>query len=688
MPPDVLHPQIVKLCKEKQWAPLVVFSFSRRDCENYARAVASLDFTTDDEKAAVQAVFNNAMDILSEADRDLRPVTTILPLLRAGIGVHHSGLLPVVKELVELLFQEQILKVLFATETFAMGLNMPARTVVFTQVRKWDGENHRWIAPGEYTQMSGRAGRRGMDERGICIVMCDKDMDADAAKTLLLGSSAPLVSSFKLSYYTLLNVLKRVAGELDMEAVIVKSFHQFQHEQSLPEHEKKLKALEAQAAVIQGAGEEAVAEYEALKGEIDDAAAVMLAEMLRPERILHFLRPGRVVRVRVAGVDYGWGVACSVSRRPLAPPQGGAVPPASAHYTVDTLLRVLPPAQPGSGPRPSPDGVAGELHVVPVLLHCLSGVSALMIQLPEDLRAADARAAVGLALAELRARFPTGLPRLDPVEDMQIRDPQFMAAVQKVATLEPRLLEHPLFAASAEAQRYGGGDAAGGGRTSLLEKKAQLKSAAQELRAKMLDSEVARFRKELHSRSAVLRRLGHLDAAGVVQLKGRAACQIDTADELLVTELMFQGVFMSMEPPAIAALCSCFIPTEKSKEDAPLKPQLSLALATLHETARHVAEVQNDAGIEVDVDEYVDSFKKTLMDPVYRWCTGCDFGELLRNTDLFEGTIIRAVRRLDELLMQLGLAAEAAGDTGLQRKFTQAAESMRHGIMFASSLYL
>ena len=116
-------------------------------------------------------MFTEAVAILSEADRQLSPVVNALPLLRAGIGIHHSGLLPVVKEIVELLFQEGLVKVLFATETFAMGLNMPARTAVFTQISKWDGEASRWVAPGEYTQMSGRAGRRGKDARGVCIVM-------------------------------------------------------------------------------------------------------------------------------------------------------------------------------------------------------------------------------------------------------------------------------------------------------------------------------------------------------------------------------------------------------------------------------------------------------------------------------------------------------------------------------------
>jgi ATP-dependent RNA helicase DOB1 len=93
-------------------------------------------------------------------------VSSILPLLRRGIGIHHSGLLPILREVIEILFQEGFLKCLFATETFSIGLNMPAKTVVFTNVRKWDGDRFRWISSGEYIQMSGRAGRRGLDDRG------------------------------------------------------------------------------------------------------------------------------------------------------------------------------------------------------------------------------------------------------------------------------------------------------------------------------------------------------------------------------------------------------------------------------------------------------------------------------------------------------------------------------------------
>ena len=134
----------------------------------------------------VSTVFKNATACLNEEDQNLPQIQHILPLLRRGIGIHHGGLLPILKEVIELLFQEGLLKVLFATETFSIGLNMPARTVVFTAVRKWDGNEFRNLSSGEFIQMSGRAGRRGLDDRGIVIMMFDEKLEPSAAKVLSL----------------------------------------------------------------------------------------------------------------------------------------------------------------------------------------------------------------------------------------------------------------------------------------------------------------------------------------------------------------------------------------------------------------------------------------------------------------------------------------------------------------------
>jgi ATP-dependent RNA helicase DOB1 len=166
--------KIIKVIMEQSLDPVIIFSFSKKDVESYAKSVCTkYDLTTKDEKERIEQVFNNAIDILCEEDKNLPQLKSMREIIKKGIGIHHGGLLPLLKEVVELLFQEGLLKVLFSTETFSMGLNMPARTVVFTSIKKWDGEKSRWITGGEYIQMSGRAGRRGLDKKGITILMMD-----------------------------------------------------------------------------------------------------------------------------------------------------------------------------------------------------------------------------------------------------------------------------------------------------------------------------------------------------------------------------------------------------------------------------------------------------------------------------------------------------------------------------------
>lgn len=156
----------------------------------------------------------------------------ILPLLKRGIGIHHSGLLPIIKETIEILFGEGLIKALFATETFAMGLNMPARTVVFTNARKFDGTDFRWITSGEYIQMSGRAGRRGLDERGIVILMIDEKMSPSVGKELIKGKPDAINSAFHLTYNMVLNLLR--VEEVNPEYMLQHSFYQFQHYAHVP----------------------------------------------------------------------------------------------------------------------------------------------------------------------------------------------------------------------------------------------------------------------------------------------------------------------------------------------------------------------------------------------------------------------------------------------------------------------
>ncbi|KAF7139092.1 hypothetical protein RHSIM_Rhsim07G0245200 [Rhododendron simsii] len=675
--------KIVKMIMERKFEPVIIFSFSRRECEHHAMSMSKLDFNTQEEKDVVEQVFQNAILCLNEEDRNLPAIELMLPLLQRGIAVHHSGLLPIIKELVELLFQEGLVKALFATETFAMGLNMPAKTVVFTSFQKWDGDSHRYIGSGEYIQMSGRAGRRGKDERGICIIMIDAKMEMDSLKEMVLGRPAPLVSTFRLSYYTILNLMSRAEGQFTAEHVIRNSFHQFQYEKALPDMGNKISKLEDEAASLDASGEAVVAEYHKLKLDIVELEKKVMAEITRPERVLYFLLPGRLVKVREGGTDWGWGVVVNVVKKP--PAVLGSLPPALSStrgisYIVDTLLHCsLGSSENGSRPKPSPPlpGEKGEMHVVPVQSPLISALSKLRISVPSDLRPIEARKNILLAVQELEKRFPQGLPKLNPVKDMGIEEPEFVELVNQIEELDQKLFSHPLHKAQDEHQ------------IKCFQRKAEVNHEIQKLKAKMRDSQLQKFRDELKNRSRVLKKLGHIDADGVVQLKGRAACLIDTGDELLVTELMFNGTFNDLDHHQIAALASCFIPVDKSSEQIQLRAELAKPLQQLQNSARRIAEIQHECKLEVNVDEYVEAaVRPYLMDVIYCWSKGVSFAEVIQMTDIFEGSIIRLARRLDEFLNQLHGAANAVGEADLEKKFLEASESLRRGIIFANSLYL
>ncbi|KAM3694070.1 hypothetical protein ACB098_07G030100 [Castanea mollissima] len=670
--------KIVKMIMERKFQPVIIFSFSRRECEQHAMSMSKLDFNSQEEKDTVQEVFRNAIQCLNEEDRNLPAIELMLPLLQRGIAVHHSGLLPVIKELVEILFQEGLVKALFATETFAMGLNMPAKTVVFTAVKKWDGDSHRLIGSGEYIQMSGRAGRRGKDERGICIIMIDEQMEMNALKDMVLGKPAPLVSTFRLSYYSILNLMSRAEGQFTAEHVIKNSFHQFQYEKALPDIGNKVSKLEQEATMLDASGEAEVADYHKLKLDIAQLEKKLMGEITRPERVLYNLRPGRLVKIREGGTDWGWGVVVNVVKRPST--GVGSLPSRGGGYIVDTLLHCSPGSSENSSrPKPCPPrpGEKGEMHVVPVQLPLISALSKLMISIPPDLRPLEARQSILLALQELNTRFPQGLPKLNPVKDMGIEDSEIVELVNQIEELERKLYAHPLNKSQDVHQMRS------------FQRKAEVNHEIQQLRSKMRDSQLQKFRDELKNRSRVLKKLGHIDADGVVQLKGRAACLIDTGDELLVTELMFNGTFNDLDHHQIAALSSCFIPGDKSSEQIQLRTELGRPLQQLQESARRIAEIQHECKLDVNVDEYVEStVRPYLMDVIYSWSKGANFEEVIQMTDIFEGSIIRSARRLDEFLNQLRTAAQAVGEANLENKFASASESLRRGIMFANSLYL
>jgi ATP-dependent RNA helicase DOB1 len=325
--------KVLQTIMDKGMAPVIVFSFSKKECEAYAVIASKSDYNSDEEKKLVQQVFNNAISILSDEDQKLPQVESVLPLLKKGIGIHHSGMLPVLKETIEILFSEGLLKVLFATETFSMGLNMPARTVLFTSCRKWDGKETRWITSGEYIQMSGRAGRRGLDDKGIVILMIDERMSPSAAKDIVKGQANSLNSAFHLTYNMVLNLL-RVEG-INPEFMLQRSFFQFQNYANIPSLCEKLKKFETDYEAIKFEKEHEISHYFQLRQQIESLRHQLSNIITLPKNVINFMNPGRLIHVINKNDDFGWGAVINFRKRP-----NNKLNDNEPIYTIDTLLYV------------------------------------------------------------------------------------------------------------------------------------------------------------------------------------------------------------------------------------------------------------------------------------------------------------------------------------------------------------
>ncbi|KAH8685608.1 rRNA-processing arch domain-containing protein [Tricladium varicosporioides] len=673
--------KIVRMIMLKHYNPVIVFSFSKRECEAYALQMSTMAFNDDSEKAMVTKVFESAIESLSDEDKTLPQIQHILPLLRRGIGVHHSGLLPILKETIEILFQENLIKVLFATETFSIGLNMPAKTVVFTKVQKWDGVASRYLTPSEFIQMSGRAGRRGLDDRGIVIMMIDDKMDPATAKEIVRGEQDKLNSAFYLGYNMILNLM-RVEG-ISPEFMLEHCFYQFQNTSGVSGLEKELQDLHTERGNLEIADEATIKEYYELRQQLTTYTKDMRDVINHPNYCLQFMQPGRVVHIKYLEHDFGWGAV--VKFTPRRPAKGESYPPQQS-YILDVLLLVSENSIIGTqtttdlplGIRPPAEGEKGKMEVVPVLLSCIEAIGHVRIFLPKDLHAASDRNTVRKAIDEVKRRFPDGIAILDPIDNMHITDDSFKKLLRKIEVLESRLLSNPLHNSPRLPELYN----QYAGKMELSRKiKEKKKTITAALSIMQLD--------ELKSRKRVLRRLGFINDQEVVQLKARVACEISTGDghELLLSELLFNGFFNEMSPEMCAAVLSCFIFEEKSQAPA-LKEELDKYFREVQNEARKIAKVSQESKLKVNEKEYVESFKWQLMDVVLSWAQGKSFSEICKMTDVYEGSLIRLFRRLEELIRQMAQAGKVMGSEELSAKFEESLTKIRRDIVAAQSLYL
>lgn len=222
--------EIVQSLANDYMLPAIYFLFSRRDCEDFARRLSVMRpqlVRHDDTRKRIEHVISTYLNGLRVEDRELQQVQSITALARQGIGFHHAGLLPLLKQLVEVLFSQGLMQVVFATDTLALGVNMPARTVVIGRLSKWDGRRRRLLIPNEFQQMAGRAGRRGMDPLGHVVVPNSPWISFKDTLEIATGELLPVRSSFAIRYNTVLNLWDPPHGNR-VRHVLQQSLFQFQ----------------------------------------------------------------------------------------------------------------------------------------------------------------------------------------------------------------------------------------------------------------------------------------------------------------------------------------------------------------------------------------------------------------------------------------------------------------------------
>ena len=214
-PKPLSRSEIVEKLERESLLPAITFIFSRNNCDAAVRQclTAGLRLTNTQERADIRSVIARNMKNLAQEDLVVLGYYEWADALERGIAAHHAGLLPAFKVTVEELFQRGLVKAVFATETLALGINMPARTVVLEKLSKWNGEGHVAVSPGEYTQLTGRAGRRGIDIEGNAVILWGNDLDSTSVGGLASTRTYPLKSSFKPTYNMSINLISQFGSE-------------------------------------------------------------------------------------------------------------------------------------------------------------------------------------------------------------------------------------------------------------------------------------------------------------------------------------------------------------------------------------------------------------------------------------------------------------------------------------------
>ena len=719
---------VVYMLQKKELLPAVAFTFSKRKCDENADALSNLDLNSSSERSAVHIFMANSLAKLQGSDAELPQIVWLQDLLSRGIGVHHSGLLPLMKEAVEILFSRGLVKILFATETFAMGVNMPARTVIFSSLRKHDGVAFRYLHPGEYTQMAGRAGRRGLDSTGTVIILCPEQMPIDATlRQVILGQPTRLVSQFRLTYQMILSLLR--IQSLRVEEMLKRSFSENTNQKALPEQQAQ---LEQEKALLEGLEN---LDCSICAASLDEFYAASRGVIERSHRVFSALLTSRFVSKHL---PVGSVIIANVGRTNCS------VPAIVLRITAESLLVGVPDAyltESGEELVHPPTLIAKATNRKSELLRTFTIGPADLVRITEIKIAVPSSClqpgSTQVSLKDVPSVLADFASLATPTAlTSEAKFPQFSSSaggfeIDEQIIIRKQLLaqlpHYPCHACPDLVRHY-----------TQMHRKKTLTDRLTQLQFQISDSSL-HLLPEYESRVQLLQALDYIDAGHTVLIKGRVACEVNTVDPLILTELLFENAFGPCSAGEIAAILAGMVFQERSALNSTtthdgnetvesLLQRLLLSSEQEEEELNKTADESGDAGkadylINVTPNIYKtckriislvrslsaqqrdcglghlpcgtalsylhSTFNPALIRTVYEWTRGTPFLKLTTEvTTIAEGSIVRCMTRLDETCREVAGAGKIVGDPSLVQKMEEAARLIRRDICFSSSLYL
>ncbi|CAK9437421.1 uncharacterized protein LODBEIA_P17990 [Lodderomyces beijingensis] len=675
---------LVYYFKQNSLLPAVIFVFSKKRCEEYADSLRGVDFCNAREKSEIHMFIDRAVSRLKKEDRELPQIMKIRDMLSRGIAVHHGGLLPIVKECIEILFARTLVKVLFATETFAMGLNLPTRTVVFSSTRKHDGRGFRNLLPGEFTQMSGRAGRRGLDKTGTVIVMAyNEPLSPTDFKEVVLSAPTKLSSQFRLTYNMILNLLRVEA--LKVEEMIKHSFSENSTQVLLPENQKRYDFLMGQMKEVgiancskcslQGVEESCKLffDYERIYGQC--VAEIHKSPILK----IQLLRTGRLVsfRDKNSTTRIGFVIKSDTASESILV------------LTFDHGVEYEKSAQESTLPYIP---ITGYLQASFPRIHYNGSMKALTIPYENVMFISSYSLRVSLidvlngtpqAVKAAEEQIKTIVRHQYWLEEMKFKQSKHLSlhelSMEKKSIVE-ELRKLRAFKCANFKQHY-----------SEFRKRHHIAEEIEGLQ-RLISDENLDLLPDYEQRLSVLETLGFIDPQHNVVLKGRVACEINAGWELIITELVLDNFLGDFEPSEIVALLSCFVYEGRTQKEEPLlvTPRLEEGKKKILTIADKLLKVfiEKRVLLTSEEEDFVESKRFALVNVVYEWANGLSFNEIMQMSVEAEGTIVRVITRLDEICREVKNAALIIGDSKLHLKMAEAQEKIKRDIVFCASLYL